>query len=80
MCAGDEVIVPQGGDSSHSHRFLPRVKVGRPLNQVAPQQFVDFVLECSDLPHLPQEIQSLLFAEPEFFQVDPIAHDILPQV
>jgi hypothetical protein len=67
MSAGDEIVVPQSGNSSHRHCLLASVEVRRALDDVAPQQVVDPVLEHSNLPHLPQEIEGLLFIEAEFF-------------
>jgi hypothetical protein len=66
MGASNEIVVSQSRDSSHGHCFLPRVEVGRALNQVTPQQVVDFVLERPDLPHLPQEVEGLPFIEVQF--------------
>ncbi len=61
--AGDQVIVAQGGDGTHGHGLLAGVQMRCALDDVAPQQVVDRLLEHPDLPHLAQQVQRLFLGQ-----------------
>jgi hypothetical protein len=72
--AGDQVFVAQRRHRPHRDRFLSRVQVRSALDDIAPQQVIDPIFKHSDLPHLPQQIERLLFAQAFLFQIDMLCH------